>query len=165
MPKSHSGIRRVGSSRVIDKSKYEPPTEYRATTPYSEEYVKDPEGTLVHRKTKERYSRKETYAENPGFQEMRKAPVGSVIVVHQPRLQYVREVVPAHDEYYEVFQRTRSTKTLRSVFTQDKEGRYITSHGVTRSKAFYPADLTSAKEIQAEFKHTTRITIYKPKKG
>ena len=151
--KPSSGIKRGGSSRVIDKSKYEPPTEYRATTPYSEEYVKDPEGTLVHSKTKERYSRKETYAENPGFQEMRKAPVGSVIVVHQPRLQYVREVVPAHDEYY------------RPVFTQDKEGRYITRYGAKGSSSFYSSDLTSAKEIQATFKHTTRITIYKPKKG
>ena len=127
--------------------------------------MKDPQGQYTHRVTKEKYSMQETYAENPGFREIRKAPVGSVIVIHQPRLDYIRDgVIPAHNEYYEVRQRTKTIKDLMPIHTQDKKGRYIAWYGINRTKSFSAGDLTSYREIQKSWKHSDRITIYKPKK-
>lgn len=164
--KPSSGIKRNGS-RIIDRSKYEKPQEYKSTTLYSVEPVLDPNGRYIEEKTGKKFSIKETYAENLGFREMRRAPIGSMIVVHIPRQEFRLEgVIPAHDEYYEVTQRTKSIKSVEYRGTTDSKRRFITKYGVyyeNRLGGGTGGDLTNIREIQARFKYAGRITIYKPK--
>ena len=167
MPKGNSGIRRSRASRVLDKSQYASPKIYESTQVYSEEYVKDPNGTLRHRETGERYALREKYAENPGFKEIRRAPVGSMIVVHQPATEWVRVGrIPAHDEYYEVVQRTRTIKSLELRHTLNPRGYYLWEYGVLKVDRFGEGsggDISSVAKLQERFKYADRITIYMPK--
>lgn len=179
MPKGKSGIKRSSAaSPFIDKNKYEKPVEYVSTSGYSYEMVKDPKGRYTHAETYERYSIEEHYAENPGFRAIRSAPVGSVIVVHNPTVEArLSETIPAHDEYYEVKQRTKSMRELVVRGSMDAEGRYIATHTASilrrtaadwkrdsaRGWDVHDIDLTTVKDIQARFIHTDRITIYRPK--
>ena len=179
MPKGKSGIKRTSAvSSFIDAKKYEKPAEYVSTSDYSSEMVKDTEGRYTHAETHERYSFEEHYAENPGFRAIRSAPVGSVIVIHNPDLEArLSGTIPAHDEYYEVRQRTKSMRSLIVRGSTDAEGRYVATHvGQIRrrtaadwardsARGWYEndIDLATVKDIQSRFKHAERITIYRPK--
>ena len=149
--KSNSGIDRT----------YERPVTYKATTPYSAEVVEAPGGYYMGAYN---YALKETYAENPAFKEIRKLPLGSVVVVHIPRAEYSwgTGVVPAHNEYYEVRQRTRTIKVLKAIRTTDKRGYYTHRNKVYTDKDF-SVDINSTKEIQSFFRTSDRITIKRKK--
>ncbi len=151
--KSHSGIDRT----------YERSVTYKATTPYSLDFVEDPEGKYRDEEGK-RYTKKETYAENPAFKEIRKLPVGSVVVVHIPRAGYSGGTgdVPAHNEYYEVIQRTRTIKSIQPMRTTDKRGFYTVRGSVREGKSFL-IDINSTKEIQSSLRDSDRITIKRKK--
>lgn len=171
MPKGNSGIQRGGGGggklAFFDKKKYEAPVTYKSTSSYKSEMVKDPNGKYTHAETHEKYSIVETYAENPGFREIRRAPVGSIVVVHQPALEFrLRGKIPAHDEYYEVVQRTSTIKAVKFRHTTSKTGHYYwrdQAQTMSRPGDGMGGDINSLKEIKVRFPFAERITIYRPK--
>lgn len=185
--KPPSGIGRgyvSGVSRVLDKSKYELPAEYEATSRYVDKFVKDPNGSLTMRDTKEKYRREEQSPVNAGFTAIRKAPLDSIIVVHQSGsiilsidgkeenvpMEFGRGIgrVPAHDEYYVVKQRTKSTRQLVLVHTTNPRGYYLDSYLGARSMKWLGSppslDIKTVKDLQEWFKYSDRITIYEPRR-
>lgn len=172
MPTRNSGIKRSSAvPSFIDTKKYEKPVEYASTSGYSQEYVKDPSGRYTHAETHENYSLEEHYAENPGFRAIRGAPVGSIVVVDQPNTSWTRGIgeVPAHKEYYEVIQDTKTAKGYHIRATTDNRGYYFTTYGLDRyddsrfPEGRYAGRIGTVKDIQSMFKYAERITIYTPK--
>ena len=170
MPKGHSGIKRASSvPSFMDTKKYEKPAEYASTSGYSAEYVKDPNGTYFHAETHEKYSVEEHYAENPGFKKIRSAPVGSVIVVQVPDWEFhISGKVPAHEEWYEVIQVTKSTKGFRLRKSTDAKGRYVDEFGLEYPYSGkwngYVGKMGTVKDIQSRFHLVERVKIYTPKR-
>ena len=137
---------------------------------------------MVHAETRERYLRVEHLAENTGFKAIRSAPVGSVIVVHQPASSWPRGIgkIPEHNEYYEVREDKRS-KSGKSLYIKHSTGtakyRDVGQKRATIHKGYYISawgaslmggarddwSMGTVKDIQKRFKYSDRITIYKPK--
>ncbi len=180
--RGHGKRRESGAAAIIDKSKYESPAEYKATTEHSVEFVKDPNGTLYHAETHERYSVEGHLAENPGFKAIRSAPIGSVVVVHQPKTEWMAGIgeIPAHDEYYEMREdkRLKGRKSLHVIHSTGTakysdigqkratihKGYYISNFGADVIGGPYDDwRMGTVKDIQKRFKYSDRITIYKPK--
>ena len=181
MPKGSSGIKRSGVSRILDKSKHELPEEFETTSGYVDRYVKDPNGTISMQGTNDKYRREQKYPVNEGFAAIKKAPLESIIIVHQPSGVKVSiegqkeeimpilsrgKKVPAHDEYYMVKQRTKTRRELVLVHTTNPNGYYLPRYGEVRSMKWsgeqYRHDIKTVKDIQEMFKYTDRITIYEP---
>lgn len=177
MPKGNSGINRGGGAGKYDSEirqrlqsgNYQKSETFQSTTRYKVEAVNDPNGEYRHPVTGERYSRKETYAENPGFKEIRRAPVGSIVVIRNQGGDFrLTGKIPAHDEYYEVVQRTTTQKALKLRETSEKNGHYYWGNSVEKGDLDIGGlrglghKITTVKEIQKRFPFATQVTIYKP---
>lgn len=137
--------------------KYEKAVSYKATRFYSAQVVEDPQGIYMGVSG---YSLKETYAENSAFKELRKLPVGSRVIVHVPKYEYTwgAGVVPAHDEYYEVIQRTKTIKALQPIRSTDKREIFTVGRNIYYGGHFL-LGIGSIKETQENLRCSDRITI------
>lgn len=179
LPKRHSGI-----NKLNNKHKYERGVTYKSTSKSKVEKRPDPEGRYYDPETKERVSIIQIPAENPGFKEIAKAPIGSVIVVHQPETRWNRPVgllgagiVDEHDEYYEIFERRKSMSSQKieryAKFRKTTEptgcflmsGRlYFASNFLNHDEVYDgQPEIYTAKRAQRAFPLATKLTIYKPK--
>ena len=145
--------------------KYDKPVEYKSTTKYdinSIKLVPDENGGYKDRQGN-RASLVGVPVENAAFREIKKLPLGSIVMFRIPRQEFrIAGVVPAHNEYYEVRQRTRTIKVLKAIRTTDKRGYYTHRNKVYTDKDF-SVDINSTKEIQSFFRTSDRITIKRKK--
>lgn len=154
-----------GAGAIIDKSKYEAPTEYKATAPYRENVVEDPNGTLfaVGDASYTRYRRDIIPAENrKGYLAVRKAEEGSLVTVHYPEYDFVGGKVKAHDEYFLITRGASLSSEPNRKLQLEFQGSTLPNNEKISGR--HPLWLDRpTREIANYLRHSDKITIQAPK--